>query len=166
VVTKTAHSNRPKTEPLADSDPVLPVNLPAERCVLGALIEDDSLIPAVMDVGLRVQDFSLSDHRRIFQAIETLQARKVPVDYVSVAEQLGNTQNDYVLIADLVHGVVLHEDHILHHAAIVHKKARLRELLNIGEWITEAVTQTADPDLLIAQITDRLETCSKGQIRA
>ncbi|MFL6304213.1 MAG: DnaB-like helicase N-terminal domain-containing protein, partial [Candidatus Sulfotelmatobacter sp.] len=141
-MTKTAHSNRPKTEPLADSDPVLPVNLPAERCVLGALIEDDSFVPAVMDSGLRVQDFSLSDHRRVFQAIETLQARKVPVDYVSVAEQLGNTVDDYVLIGDLVYGVVLHEDHILHHAAIVHKKARLRELLILGEWISQAVTET------------------------
>jgi replicative DNA helicase len=151
---------------LDESQPINPSNLSAERCVLGALIEDDSLVPAVIDTGLQVQDFFLSDHRRVFQVIEMLQVCKVPVDYVSVAEQLGNSQDDYVLIASLVHGVVLHEDHVLHHAAIIRRKARLRALLVIGEWISSAVTESADPDALIAQIRNMLDFCSEGQIRA
>jgi replicative DNA helicase len=146
--------------------PTVPANLPAERCVLGALIEDDSLVPDVLALGLRTQDFLLSDHRRIFRAIEMLRAKNAPVDYVSVTEQLGTRNEDYALIADLMHGVVLYEDHVLHHAAIVRRKARLRALLKIGEWISVAVTETADPDLVISQIRNMLDECSEDQIRA
>jgi replicative DNA helicase len=148
-----------------DSPPINPVSLPAECSVLGALIEDDSFVPVVFALGLRCEDFFLSDHRRIWQAIEVLHARNAPVDFVSVAEQLGNRDEDYAAIADLMYGVVLHEDHIVHHARIVRKNARLRTLLRIGEWISKAVAETADPDLIAAQIRNMLDACLEGTIR-
>src|SRR6266496_4160559 len=114
----------------------LPTNIAAELRVLGALIEDDGL---VHDIGLSVDDFVLSDHRRIFWAIVALHARDCPVDLFTAIEELGNSQEDYVVVASLVHGVVLHEDHTHNHAAIIRKKTRLRSLLKIAEWITESV---------------------------
>src|SRR5438874_11809705 len=93
----------------------LPINLPAERSVLGALIEDDSLLPEVIGTGLRSQDFALSDHRRVFDAMLELWQQKKPVDYVTVAEQLGNHQEHYVLVGSLIQGVIVHPDHVLHH---------------------------------------------------
>jgi replicative DNA helicase len=151
---------------LDESQPINPSNLPAEQCVLGAMIEDDSFVPEVLASGLRAEDFFISDHRRIFHAVERLRERQAPVDYVSVAEQLGNRAEDYAVIGGLVHGVVLHEDHILHHAAIVRRKARLRGLLKIGEWLSEAVSETADPESIISQAREMLDSCSEGQIRA
>ena len=68
---------------------------------------------------------------------------------------------DYVRIAGLVCGVVLRSGHILHHASIVRNKARLRALLRIGEWISGAVTETANPDLFIAQVEGMLAGCLK-----
>ena len=145
---------------------VNPSNLSAERCVLGALIEDAALLPELLASGLRIQHFYLSDHRRVFDAIQRLTERAVPIDYVSVAEQLGNRQDDYICIAGLVHGVVLNDQHVLHHASIVRRKSHLRALLRIGDWITGAVTETADPSALATQIRNMLEACSEDQIQA
>jgi replicative DNA helicase len=149
-----------------ETQSILPANLSAERSVLGALVEDESLFSDVVKAGLQTQHFFLSDHQRVFSAIRNLKACKRPVDYISVAEELGNSSHDYVLIASLVHGVVVDEGHILHHVHIIARKARLRALLKISEWISGAVTETADPDLLIPQIKNKLDECSEGQILA
>ena len=157
---KTSHS---KTD---HCQAINPANVAAERCVLGAVIEDESLWRKLTDSGLRSQHFYLSDHRRVFGAIDRLKGRSMPVDYISVAEELGNLGGDYVLIASLVHGVVVQENHVLHHAAIIRKKSRLRSLLKIGEWIQKAVTEIAEPDSLTAQIRNMLDGCSEDQISA
>lgn len=159
-------NSKPDVSLILGSQSILPVNLSAERCVLGAVIEDDSFLPDLIGLGLQASDFFVGDHRRIFEAIAALHANKVPIDYVTVVEHLGNTQDGYVLIAGLIQGVVLHQGHILHHAAIVRKKARLRRLLKLAEWIGQAVTETADPDLLVAEIRDCLELCSEDELRA
>ncbi|HKF02647.1 MAG TPA: DnaB-like helicase N-terminal domain-containing protein [Candidatus Sulfotelmatobacter sp.] len=143
---------------------VNPANLPAERCVLGAIIEDDSLWDEVIASGLCRRHLFLDDHRHVFGAIERLKARNAPVDYISVAEELGNRAQDYVLIASLVHGVVVQEDHVRHHAAIVRKKSCLRALLKMGEWITTSVTETSDPDLLTKQIRSMLDACTEDHV--
>ena len=134
-------------------------NLPAERAVLGALVEDDELMTEVLVSGLSAEDFLLSDHQRIFRAILSLREKKCSVDYITVAEELGNRNSDYALIGDLIQGVVLHPDHVLHHVAIVKRKARLRTLLKLGEWILGSVSDTADPTRLIEQISHWLERC-------
>jgi len=160
---KSEQGNRSNSPP--QNQPI-PISLPAERSVLGALIEDDSLLPEVIAAGLRAEDFALSDHRRVFTAILFLCEQKSPVDYITVTEQLGNRQEDYVLAGSLIHGVVLHEDHVLHHVAIVRRKARLRALLRIAEWITRVVADSADPDALIEQTIAKLEAVASAEVTA
>jgi replicative DNA helicase len=144
-----------------EDHPVSPASLPAEQTVLGALIENDRLLAEVVSEGLRREHFTLSDHRRIFEAIVTLQGRHEPIDYITVAEQLGNRQEDYVLIGSLVHGVVFDdEEHVLHHATIVRRKWRLRALLKIAEWLTASVNETADPESLSAQAIDKIQSAA------
>lgn len=145
--------------PFKASNPTIPTNLPAERVVLGVLIEEDELLPEVLATGLRADDFVLSDHQRIFRAMLALREKNCPVEYITVAEKLGNRQEDYVVIASLVHGVVIHDDHLFHHVAIVRRKSRLRSLLKLAEWISESVNETTDPDSLIEQISTRIEGC-------
>src|SRR5438034_8545124 len=125
------------------SQPINPINLPAERSVLGALIEDGSLLEDVIAAGLRVDDFSLSDHRRVYAAMLELWQQKKPVDYVLVADHLGNDQEQYVLVGSLIQGVIVDRDHVVHHVEIVRKKARLRGLLRIAGWITNIVNDQA-----------------------
>ena len=45
----------------------IPANVHAERSVLGAILEMESLFRDVIAMGLESEDFSLRDHRRITQ---------------------------------------------------------------------------------------------------
>jgi len=82
-----------------------------------------------------------------------------------VAESLGNRCDDYAIIADLARGAVLQKDHILHHVRIVCRKARLRALLRISEWIAETIDETSDPGPITAEIRKMLDACSE-EVRA
>jgi replicative DNA helicase len=145
--------------PRGSADLPLPANLAAERVVLGALIEDDGLLPEVLETGLQPEDFLLSDHHRIFRVVLALGQENAPVDYITVAEQLGNRPEDYVAVASLVDGLVIDRDHVIHHAKTVRRKARLRALLRIGEWISAAVTEASDPDQVVEEISRKADEC-------
>jgi replicative DNA helicase len=145
---------------------ILPVNLSAERSVLGAIIEDDSMLPEVTATGLRVADFALSDHQRIFAAMLELWQQKKPVDMILLTERLGNRVEDAVVVASLIEGVIVHPDHVLHHVEIIRSKAQLRNLLRIAEWITHVVDENADPDALIEQAIGKLEAIAAQEVKA
>lgn len=140
------------------AESVSPVSLPAERVVLGGLIESPDLLPEAVAAGLAVRDFSLSDHRRIFTAILALVESKSAIDYVLVAEHLGGSQDDYVLLGSLIDGVVIEQGHILHHVALVRKKSKLRQLERMGANLVASICETgADPDTIAAVIREQLE---------
>jgi replicative DNA helicase len=139
----------------------MPTNLPAERTVLGTLIEDDDLLNDALSEGLTADDFSISAHRRIFGAILELREKNCPIDYIAVAEQLGNDPADFALLGDLINGIVIHRGHVLHHVKIVRKKARLRTLMKVGDWIFKSATEVAaNPDALVQVAIEKLETVS------
>jgi replicative DNA helicase len=140
------------------ADPVSPFSLPAERVVLGGLIESPELLPQTVASGLAAKDFSLDDHRRIFAAILALVENKSPIDYVLVAEHLGGSQDDYVLVSSLLEGVVIERAHILYHVALVRKKSKLRQLERMGAGLVTSATETgADPGKIAALIRERLD---------
>jgi replicative DNA helicase len=145
---------------------VNPISLPAERSVLGALIEDDSLLDEVIEIGLRPEHFALSDHRRVFEVMCTLNAQHRPIDYVTVAEQLGNRREHYVLVSSLIQGVIIHADHVTHHARIIMRKARLRSLLRLAEWIFRVVDDTANPDALVEEAIGKLNIMAAAEVVA
>jgi replicative DNA helicase len=141
-----------------NSQPPMPTNLPAERTVLGALIEEDGLLSVAISEGLIVDDFSISDHRRIFGAMLELREKDCPIDYISVADQLGNAPADFALLGDLISGIVIERGHVLHHIRIVRKKARLRTLLKLADWMSKsAIEVAANPDVLVQIAIKRLE---------
>jgi replicative DNA helicase len=134
------------------------VNLEAERSALGAFIEDHSIFDAALAIGLIADEFCYSDHRRIFSALLDMREKRLPVDLISVAEHLGNSESDYALLADLVFGVVVESSHILHHVRIIRKNAKLRKLLMISDWLQlECREPGADPDSLTSQFIGKLE---------
>src|SRR5260370_22811129 len=68
----------------------LPVNLDAERYVLGAILMDDALYIQVAG-SLESDDFSLEKHRRIFLRMGELYERSERIDRVTVAHELMKT---------------------------------------------------------------------------
>jgi replicative DNA helicase len=147
------HSSQTKERP----QPVSPVSLPAERVVLGGLIESPELMPEAVASGLAVKDFSLDNHRRIFAAILAMVESHSPIDFVLLAEHLGGSQDDYVLVASLIEGLVIERAHILHHVALVRKKSKLRQLERMGAGLATSATETgADPDKIAALVREQL----------
>jgi len=65
----------------------LPVNVDAERFVLGSILLDDSLYIQAAGT-LEADDFSLEKHRRIFRRMGDLQERNEKIDRITVANEL------------------------------------------------------------------------------
>jgi len=151
MLTKT---KPPETETVS----TIPVSLPAERSVLGALVESPEIYAEALAEGLRVDDFFLSGHRRIFETMVSLSKAGIPVDYVTLMERLGDSDTVAALLCDLAGGVVLVSSHILHHVRILKKKSRLRSLLNLSEWLQQAASHpSADPVEIQREVRSRLE---------
>src|ERR1700734_3611342 len=71
---------------------VPPQNIEAEESVLGAMLVAEPTLTRVIDeVKLGAHDFYLDRHRAIFEAIHNLYAASKPVDELSVAEALTQT---------------------------------------------------------------------------
>ena len=135
-----------------------PHNLDSERVILGAIVEDENMLPIVIEAGLKCDDLFLSDHRRVFAAMLALHDKQLPLDAVIVAEQLGNSQSDWALLADMVCGVVVQRNHIVYHVELVRKKSRLRRLQELAEWITIATSELgADPAVIVETTLHRAE---------
>lgn len=142
---------------MSDSASSLPVNESAERSVLGSCIECSNLLSAALAEGLSADDFSVSNYQRVFRALLEMRDKKIPVDCISVAEHLGNGQNDFALVGDLVSGAVVHHSHVAHHCRIIRQKSRLRSLLRLSDWMTrEAASPCADPDEIIKRACEKL----------
>lgn len=128
-----------------------PASLHAERLILGNIVEDSSVLSAVLDAGVAATDFSLEDHRRIFMAILALRDSHTPIDYLILSEKLGGSQDDYVLVGSLIDGVLVNRSHVLHHIGIVRERARLRELIRLGEWL---ISSSIEPGANAAKLTE------------
>src|ERR1700743_241654 len=71
---------------------VPPQNIEAEESVLGAMLVAEPTLTRVIDeVKLNAADFYLDRHRAIFEAVHDLYAASKPVDELSVAEALTQT---------------------------------------------------------------------------
>lgn len=66
------------------------VNADAERCLLGAMFLDNSIIENVLMV-LSAEDFGDYDNRKIYQAVQTLNAKGVSVGLNTVWPEMVNT---------------------------------------------------------------------------
>lgn len=82
-------------------------NLVAEQSVIGALLIRPELIDTIT-CDLVADDFFFSEHKAIFQAILGVRKKNVPIDVISVAEELGlltfssgETTNPLVYLADI-----------------------------------------------------------------
>ena len=64
-----------------------PWNKDAERAVLGSMIHENNVIPAVLAI-VQASDFYADYHQKIFRAIADLDKRQQPIDLVLLAEEL------------------------------------------------------------------------------
>ena len=141
----------------APSTEGLPSSITAEIAILGAMLLD---AVAISDATgrLRVDDFSLDSHRRVFQAVLDLMAVGHAVDHITVMEALSKRKElDSIggpaYLAYLTEGIP-HQLNIESYVRIVKDKSLLRQLMGIFH---EGVSRASDQSELAADVLGDVE---------
>ncbi|MFN3966494.1 MAG: replicative DNA helicase [Endomicrobiia bacterium] len=142
---------------MAIIDKVSPHSVEAEMAVLGSMLIEKEAIIKVLDI-LQENDFYRETHKRIFRVIKGLYIENIPVDTVSVIDEL---KKEKVLddvggagyIATLINTVSTTAN-VEYYAKIVREKSILRHLIQIGTQIVEMGYRAEEPT---ENILDRAE---------
>lgn len=138
-------------------DRIPPHDLNAERALLSCLLQEQGTLDKVYEL-LKNEDFYSEKHKKIYEAILTLNSRNEPFDAITVSsllETTGQLQSigglAYLLTVASEVPVVSHAEH---YAMIVTEKATLRQLLVTAQEITEEVYRGENE---VENILDRSE---------
>src|ERR1700688_4920459 len=147
----------------------LPQNLDAERSVLGAILLDNHALNAAIEK-LKLEEFALHHHRRIFAQMIELGETQQAIDLVTLSDKLHRkgeleAAGGSAYIAQLVDGVP-RVTHLEHYALIVKEKAMLRNLIHA----THAIQQTAmeaeeDADAILDRAESSIFQIAEDRVR-
>lgn len=107
-----------------------PYDFGPEQAVLGSVLIDPTRLPEVSAL-LRTDDFFLPAHRDVFEAMGALAARRVPVDVVTLADELisrkalPRLEGGETYLLTLANAVPTAEN-VPHYADIIARRAALR----------------------------------------
>lgn len=118
----------------------LPYNIDAEQSVIGAMLKDKSTIAEAVEE-LKSDDFYKDTHKVIFSTITDMYQRDIPVDMITLLEQLKSTEKlesaGGVTYITQVSGSVLSTANVSSYISIVSDKAVLRKLIKSSTEIIE-----------------------------
>lgn len=151
-----------KVHPINAVDPLttgLPVNLDAERFVLGAVLLDDSRFSEIS--GLDVEDFSIDRHQKVFRRMRDLHVRTEHIDKVTVAEELrqhNELGSDGISFLFSLDEGIPQVPHLDSYVRILRKKTALRRAVLLSEKLmNECLLEGADPAEILAGHTAQVE---------
>lgn len=132
------------TEPQGAPRRVLPHSLPAERSTLGGVLFSGHCYPRVATELGGADDFYHPAHQAIWEAMGELSARALPIDLITVSEQMDKAGTGKKLLslggaaylAELSSEVVTVEN-IEHHARIVRDAAQVRRVILAASAIAD-----------------------------
>ncbi|MCG7932632.1 MAG: replicative DNA helicase [Candidatus Thiodiazotropha lotti] len=132
-----------------------PNNLQAERAVLGGLMLENRMWPAVCEI-LSSADFYTPAHQLIFTGMEKLDHQKKPIDMVTLADQLERSE-DIEIAGGLAYLVRLAEEtpsaaNCRAYAQAVRESSDRRKLITIGSQLIETATGPASPFEIMTEI--------------
>ena len=149
---------------------ILPHNLEAEKCVLGAILIDNEAFNQAAE-SLDSRDFFRDAHRRVFDKMVLLNERREVIDLVTLSNELersGELQEvgGAAYIAALVDGVP-RATNVEHYAKIVKEKSTLRDLINVGNKILRsAYDAEEEADLLLDGAEQAIFNIADDRIRS
>ena len=146
-----------------------PQNVEAEMSVLGSLMLDKDAYNKIADV-LRPEAFYRDQHRVIFQAMQDLFEKRVPVDVLSTSNRLREKKQldaagGMSYVTSLV-TMVPTASNVVHYAEIVHRKFTLRNIISISQEINQLGYQESDEvEALLDEAEKKIFSISHGSLR-
>ena len=124
---------------------VAPQSIEAEQSVLGGLMLDNQAWDKIADA-ITEEDFYRRDHRMIFRAVEALAARAEPFDVITLSEWLDQQglledAGGLAYLGSLANNTPSAAN-IAAYAAIVRERSVLRQLISVGNDISNSAYQT------------------------
>jgi replicative DNA helicase len=148
----------------------LPSSIEAERSVLGSILLENASLNRAQE-HLRGEDFFLERHRRIWEAMEGLSERRVPVDLITLREELERRSaleeaGGPAYLASLVSGLP-RSAHVSHYAEIVKQKSIVRRLAETAAGIERtALVDERDPEELLDEAEKAIFEIAGQRIRS
>lgn len=140
-----------------------------EEAVLGAIMLEKSAFDTAIEI-LRPECFYVESHQRIFRAMKDLSDKSMPIDLLTVAEEL-KMQGDLELVGGPYYltrltNMVASTANMEAHARIVLQKFIQRELIRIsGEIIKEAFEDSTDVFDLMNTAEQKLYEITDNHLR-
>jgi replicative DNA helicase len=133
---------------------VPPRQIEAEQSLLGGIMIDGSGLPAALEM-LQGDEFFDMRHKAVFRAIQRMSERNVPVDLVTVMEEL-DRRKELEAAGGLAYLAGLTESvpsaaHVETYASIIADKALLRRIITTADTVSGMCYEGAKP---IDQIID------------
>jgi replicative DNA helicase len=148
----------------------LPVNVDAERFVLGSILLDDNLYIQAAGA-LETDDFSLEKHRRIFRRMGDLNERGEHIDRITVANEL--MKNGELESCDGLSYLVSLDDglpqipNLDSYVRLVKDRAILRRIIFASQhMINRAMMGEESPDEILAGAEETLLKLGDEQVKA
>ena len=141
---------------------VPPQDVEIEKALLGALLIDRDAFTVVSEL-ISPETFWDPRHQKIYNAIQTLNIKELPVDYLTVMDEL-KREGTYEEVGAPAYIIGLTENvmssaHIEHHASILRDKYMARELISFSSRVAtnafdegqdiKDVMQGAEADLFV-----------------
>src|SRR5205807_8374458 len=136
----------------------LPASMEAERAILGAILLHNLAYDQAAEI-LQAADFSLDSHRRIYLRMMELAESGRPIDFVTLAEQLGQHKEieavgGVAYLTSLTDGLPRVKN-IEQYVRIVKDKALLRSLIHAA---TGAIQRAYEQDAPAEEIINAAES--------
>jgi len=144
-----------ETEPKSTTPRYLPVDVEAELSVLSALLTTPELFLDITSM-LNADDFGVSNHQDIYRAALLCDQNGQPVDAITIADTLRRTKKLVKIGGQKTIDTLIERggavDNVMHHAAIVLDKSKLRKLLTVGRSIAgSAISPEAEASKVLAE---------------
>ncbi|HAN66799.1 MAG TPA: replicative DNA helicase [Chitinophagaceae bacterium] len=140
-----------------------------EEAILGAIMLEKAVFDTVIEI-LKPECFYTDAHQRIFRAMQSLASKSMPIDMLTVVEELKfrgdlETVGGAYAVSKLTNAVVSAAN-VESHARIVLQKFIQRELIRIsGEIIGESYEDSTDVFDLLDQAESKLFEITNNHLR-
>ncbi|MGN1098661.1 MAG: DnaB-like helicase N-terminal domain-containing protein, partial [Clostridia bacterium] len=135
----------------------MPYNLEAEQAALASAIMNENALSSVMEA-LTEDDFYVTAHKTVFNAINALFSTGRPVDMVTVSGELGEKLDSIggiSYLTKIMQGIYTTEN-LKHYIDILQNKTILRRLVEAGSSIVDMSVKDEEEASLILDKSEQL----------